>query len=410
MSKSTSFKQVVVKEDPKTSLYEAGIFDLGLTSGARIVALGHLFYPDHDRSMVAQVLKYIGSAKPKLVLLLGGILNEEAFKSLTDSTTNYLHCYPDQPEVGKARDARTFEKQVLTLGKACGRFIREFARAGDSKVIYIPSATHLSMPNEVRLMEFIGRKKAALDSWSANHPDASDLPSDPTVELSEELSVILDLNGEPSVDVLPYGAAVRVNRHTLFMIGDFRRRHPGDASRVEWEQRLHNIVRSFDGKVASNWMTSSDHTLPGLNQHFWEFHEVGHLWDQNRMGHLRDYDRRAPGFWTGTVIGDKLFGHSVPILRGRDGRRSFVIDGVSFTEDAPGCLPNGSQLTLDPRKSAAPPHCEMKHSDSKQDDAAVQEKRVGKATETKAPATEKKPKANKKKAPAKRSSGRKNPS
>ena len=62
------------------------------------------------------------------------------------------------------------------------------------------------------------------------------------------------------------------------------------------------------------------------------------------MGHLRDYDRRAPGFWTGVVFGNELFGQAVPIIRGEDGRRSFVVDCVPYTEKEPGALPNGETL------------------------------------------------------------------
>jgi len=347
MSKGTSYKSVVVKEDPKTSLTEAGIYPLKLEDGRRAVAIGHLYFPSHDRSMFAVLLQYLRDTRPDVVFLLGGMIDEDAFKALSDQEDSYLHDYPDAPEVEAAREEPSFEKMVLALGKTCGKFIKEIQSASGGLLIYIPSATHLSMSNEVRLMEYIQFKKRYLDNWSDNHPDAPELPNDPSISLPRQLAELLQIDGCTKIKVLRYGAAVLVNNHTLFMIGDFRRRNAGDASKVEWEQRRLNIVRSFDGKVASNWMTTPNHTMPGLKLNFWQFHEVGYLWDPSRMGHLRDYDRRAPGFFTATVVGGGLFGQAVIILRGKDGRRSFVVDGVPYTEKEPGCLPNGETLTLE---------------------------------------------------------------
>jgi hypothetical protein len=348
MAKGTSFKSVVVKEDPKTSLAEAGIYSLSLADGGRVVAIGHTYFPNHDRSLHEVVLRYLRDTRPQLVILLGGIIDEEPFRSLAEEEDNYLHDIPDAPELAEARKQEGFEAKVLTLGKFCGSYIKTFAEASGGKVVYIPSATHLSMPNEVRLMDFIQRRKKVLDAWTENHPDATELPSNPDIELPRKLSKLFGIDGLPNVDVLRYGSSVKVNGKTLFMIGDFRRRHPGDASKVEWEQRgkAMDIVRSFDGKLASSWMTTPKHTLPGLVLNFHEFHEVGYLWDPTRMGHLRDYDRRAPGFWSGVIVHGELFGHAVVIVRGDDGRRSFVVDGAAYTEAKPSALPNGRELTL----------------------------------------------------------------
>ena len=350
MPKATNFKSVVVKEDPKTSLKEAGIHKLRLKNGMRAVAVGHIYWPHHDRNLVELVLQYLRDTRPEVVFLLGGIIDEDAFKAFGEDQTNYLHDYPDAPEVIEAMEAGGFEDQVLDLAEKAGNFIGSFAEASGGKVIYIPSATHLSMGNEVRLMEWIQQTKRIRDGWSSNHLEASDRPSDPTISLSTDLSVLFNLHKNPMVDVLRYGSAVLVNDRTLFMIGDFRRRAPGDASHVEWEQRGLNIVRSFDGKVASGWMTTPDHTLPGLQLKFHEFHEVGYLWDSTRMGHFRDYDRRAPGFWTGLMVDGELFGKAVPIFAGNDDRRSFVVDGVPYTEEEAGALPNGGELSLEPRE------------------------------------------------------------
>ena len=53
--------------------------------------------------------------------------------------------------------------------------------------------------------------------------------------------------------VLDYESGLLINGHTLYVIGDYKRRHPGDASYLEWEQRGYNIVRSFNGSLASGW-------------------------------------------------------------------------------------------------------------------------------------------------------------
>ena len=51
-SKSTRFKQVVVKEIPRTSLAEAGIFNLTLPDGSGVVAVANMLWPHHDRNLV----------------------------------------------------------------------------------------------------------------------------------------------------------------------------------------------------------------------------------------------------------------------------------------------------------------------------------------------------------------------
>lgn len=349
--RNTQYRSVTVKEDPKTSLAEAGIYDLQLANGQKAVAVAHLYFPHHDRNLVDLVLQYLRDTKPEVVFLLGGIVDEEAFKDLGDTEANYLHATPDSPEVAAAREAGLFQDQVLALGSSCGEFIRSFAEASGGKVIYIPSATHLSMPNEVRLMEYIQFKKLSLDRWQQNHPKSDDKVSDPNVILPKNLAKLFDIHNDPNIQVLPYNAAVRLNGKTLFMVGDFRRRNAGDASQVEWEQRGYSIVRSFDAKVASGWQTTPEHTLPGLTLNFHEFHEVGYLWDVVRMGFLRDYDRRAPGFWAGIIVETELFGQSYPIIRGNDDRRSFVIDGAVYTEPTPGGLPNGGKISLAPREA-----------------------------------------------------------
>jgi len=346
MAKNTPFKGVVVKEDSKTSLRSAKIHPLTLANGMRIVALGHIYYPYHDRSLVEQVIQYLRDTKPDVVLLMGGIVSEDAFRSLTDTEDNYLHDVPEVPEVLAAQKAGLFEDQVLALGKTCGDFVKSIQEAAGGTVIYVPSWTHLSMPNEVRLMEHIQFKKRALDGWSSKYPEADEHPSDPSIRLPKDLAELFGLTNLPNIKVTRYGAGIKVNGKTLFMIGDFRRRNAGDASKTEWEQRGISVVRSFDGKVASSWMTTAKHSLPSLTLNYWQFHEIGYLFDAIHMAHLRDYDRRAPGFWAGTIVETELFGRSIPILRGVDGRRSFLVDGKGYTETEPGCLSDGEEITL----------------------------------------------------------------
>jgi hypothetical protein len=359
MANNTQYKGIVVKEDAKTSLKEAGVNTLRLENGMRVVALGHAYFPNHDRSLHALLLQYLRDTQPDAVILLGGMVDEGAFRSLVDEEDNYLHEFADAPEVDAARAVEGgFEEKVLALGKSCGDFIRSFADASGGKVIYIPSATHLSMGNEVRLMEYIQRKKKVLDAWSAKHPEATDAPSNPLIDLPKKLAVLFGLDSDRRVVVQRYGSAVKVNGKMLFMIGDYRRRHAGDSSKVEWEQRRCDIVRGFDGKVASGWMTTPNDTLPGLKLDFWQFHEVGYLWDATRKGEYRDYDRRAPGFWTGVSYQGEMFGQSVVFLRGTDGRRSFVVDledgsFKAYTEETPGALGVGEEITLLPKSQSS---------------------------------------------------------
>jgi hypothetical protein len=340
----------VVKEDQKTSLAEAGIYDMTLEDGMRVVALAHVYFPHHDRSLFKQVLKYLEDTKPEVVFLLGGMVSEEAFRSLGEDKVHQLHSWPEVPEIIEAKQAGGFEDMILKLGELVGDFIRSIQKASGGKVFYIPSVTHLSMPNEIRIIEWIQETKRHRDSWAAKNPDASDLPSDPSIDLPREVDVLFNLHEDEMIRVLRYGAGVLVNTEHLFMIGDFRRRKGSSASFVEWEQRRFSIIRSFDGKVSSAWHTTPTHTMPTLNYNFWDTHEIGYLWDPKLMGQLRDYDRRAQGFWSGIVVNGTLFGQSVAVVRGKDKRRSFWVDGVSYTEDTAYSCTTGEVLTLGPRE------------------------------------------------------------
>src|SRR5580700_10211998 len=142
MAKGTSFKRVVVKEDAKTNMRAAKIHPLQLANGQKIVALGHLFYPYHDRSLFETVLQYLEEVKPDVVILLGGIVAEDAFKSLWDVEDNYLHDYPEVAEVEEARDAGGFEARVRALAARCRTDLFERIQKATGKlVIWDPSWT-----------------------------------------------------------------------------------------------------------------------------------------------------------------------------------------------------------------------------------------------------------------------------
>ncbi len=71
--------------------------------------------------------------------------------------------------------------------------------------------------------------------------------------------MLFGLKDHPNVKVLRPGAGVILNNQLLFMIGSFKRRHPGDASFIEWEQRGLSIVLGFGGKIASSWFHAQAH-------------------------------------------------------------------------------------------------------------------------------------------------------
>jgi hypothetical protein len=340
-NKSTRYKSVVVKEIPRTSLAEAGIFRLTLADGAKVVALSNALWPHHDRNLDVQLKAFIADYQPDAVVLLGQMIDHEAFKSLTEDERNYLHHQQDTPEVALARNAGIFDDQVKSLREQAGQYIASFA-IGKAKVFYVPGVR-----TEHKLIEWVHQQKDFRDAWVNNHPEAADQPSDPDRVIPTEFCQFLYLNKSPRVRVLPFESALLINNHTLYMIGDFKRRHPGDAVFVEWEQRQYSIVRSFDGKLSSQWHTTIEHTQPTLNKTYHETHETGYIWDDLHNGHLRDYDRRAPGFFFGEYRLGELFADTAFIMRGTDQRRGFVVNGKAYTESTPGGLPNGSELGLD---------------------------------------------------------------
>jgi hypothetical protein len=86
--------------------------------------------------------------------------------------------------------------------------------------------------------------------------------------------------------------------------------------------------------------------MPGLRNDYFQIHEIGHMHDPIHLSHYGDYERRASGFWFGRVVFGTVIGSSVPIIRGNDGCRSFVVNGKAYTESTPGCTYDGEELFL----------------------------------------------------------------
>ena len=234
--------------------------------------------------------------------------------------------------------AGSFDDQVQYLRREASKYIGSFA-VGKAKVVYIPAIL-----TEHKLVKRVSQEKERRDNFVDNHPEAADQPSDPYRKIPTEFRDFLYLNSNPRVKVLPYNSALLANDHTLFMIGDFKRRNEGDAVLVEWQQRHYQaIIRSLDGKLASGWFTTTEHTQPTMTVQQFQVHEIGFLWDEVENEQLRDYDRRAQGFFAGVYVDGELFGSTVDILRGDDDRRSFYApNNKMYTEDKPGNMPLGT--------------------------------------------------------------------
>ncbi len=323
---------VAIRPQVKTCPEEVGIYTLGLENGTRIVVIGHTYWPSHDHNLVETLKKFLAASRPDVIVFLGGAIHEEAFKAVVDDndlTTKLIGA--DVPkeldEVMKAHEG--MEERFLELARRGGKFIAEFAEISGAHMYYIPSATG-SMPNEIDIQRFVLEQKERADAWADRHPDEA--KKGPPIPLS--FGEFLGLDKHPQVTVLPFGSALMVNEDTMFKIGDFKRRHPGSAAKVDWEQSSMNIIRSHPGMVSSAWQTTPVHTLPSTLRDFWQFHEVGNLFSiRKQLGYLRTYDRRCKGFWVGQYEGGKLFGWSIPFQPGKDGRRCFVIDGEGYVEE-----------------------------------------------------------------------------
>lgn len=333
-SGAVSSFSVTIRPQVKTCPEEVGIYDLTLADGTKVVAIGHTYWPSHDRSLVETLKRYLAQARPDVIFFLGGALHEEAFKQVVDDNDLARKLVgaevpPELEEVMSAHEG--MEDRFLALARMGGKFIAEFAECSGAHLYYIPSVTG-TMPNEIDIHRFVLEQKLRADAWADKHPDEA--KKGPPIP--KEWGEFLGLHKHPQVTVLPFGSAILVNNEDMFKVGDFKRRHPGSASKVDFEQTGKNIVRSYPGMVSSGWMTTPVHTMPAAVRNFHQFHEVGHMFSIRKgLGYLRTYERRAAGFWTGEYAGGKLFAHSVPFLKGKDKRRGFVHNGLAFSEETP---------------------------------------------------------------------------
>ncbi len=346
--RNSSYKAVVVKEHPVQSIREAGLYDLQLPDGAKMVMIANSVFPNHDEAFIKLIERHIKDVQPTLIVLMGYMFDEGYFQLLAENKKNILHTFKDHPVLLEALQKPLFEGRVRSLAAACGAYIRRFANAAPSAtVMYLPAWAHMGLSSEHGIVDWIIEKKRYLDSWSTGHEEKADVfPSNPADELPTDFAELFGLANDPQIQVLPYGAGLLLNNKTLVVNGSFRRRNAGDASRIQWEQMGYSIIQCIDGKASSAWWTSIEETMPEPRyKHNWT-HEIGFTWDPTRNGQLGDYHRRCAGFFSGTMFVNAVFGNTIPLIRGTDGRRSIWVQGHTYTEETPGSLPPGRKLAL----------------------------------------------------------------
>jgi hypothetical protein len=326
---------VAIRPLVKTCPEETGINRLSLPDGTKILVMAHVYFPSHDRELHTAVVKLLKEERPDVTILLGGMIHEEAFKSVVDDedvVTKLTKAFVP-PEIEAIMSKHTvIEKRFLALAQMGGKFIADYAKASGGHVYYIPSVTGM-LPNEVDIMRFVLEQKERLDAFADKHPDEAVLGPD----IPKEFDAFLGLKGNPNVTVLPFGSSLVVNNNSMFLVGDFRRRNPLTAAKTEQANHIDMdvIVRSFDGKVSSAWETMPIHTMPEAKRRFRAMHEVGNLFDLAKgLGYLRNYDLRAKGVVYGEMRGGRFNGWSIPALAGADGKRAFSIFNRMYTEDA----------------------------------------------------------------------------
>ncbi len=353
--KNNSFKQITVREHPVQSLFEAGIYGLDMKKGDQLVVVGNLLFPVHDESKVQMTLRHIKDLTKQAaftgntvhVVMLGPVVDEESAKSLWNKEMNFIHVQDDPQVVKDALKQRGYDKRMMYFWKQCGKFIRRFAMPG-VQLFYIPSHINLGLPNEHDMFEEAHTTKRVLDNWTANNPEATDMPSTLSINLPEKIEEAFGLTGSDNIQVLPFGAGILVNNNTIVTIGGFRRRQPGDAPHVQWEQTGYGVIMAVDGKSGSAWETRSDSNFPELVVKEIMKFQVGYMWDRNRNGHLGDYHRRASsiGSW---IVGEGglLHGRVAPFLPSKsDGRLQLLIRGKVYLEDKATTAPHGAQLKV----------------------------------------------------------------
>lgn len=351
---------IAVQNKYKTSSREAGMFDLQLAQGEKIVALGHFYFPDHDRSLFdGIVLPFLSWYKPRVILILGGAIHDDAFQSLAPRALRRIALREHllAPEVAAAKDSsEIFEERVRTFGASCGNFLASLAEAAgeESTVVYIPSSSP-RLPCENEILSFLTYTKQRMDAWRQSHPAENEagtnipcLPVGDSLcssgEPERDFTELIGLTDDDRVKVLPFGSSLVLNRQIVdglliqsgvrLEVGSTRLKNPLSAGfRAMFENRM-PTVRGFDGKMANGWMTQVKHSLLAPRNHTF-FAEVPNLMDSERMGYLGDDQRWAKGLYAGSICQGLLHGRSYAIQRGVDGRRGVVICGHPFDEPEP---------------------------------------------------------------------------
>lgn len=364
---------VQVREAPRTSLLESQIARITLPDGAKIMSIANTFPPHHNRFLHQPRLAWAREAKPKLIIVGGGILSSAAIDSLRPSHTadgteipresyNFLHTRPEPAEIEVARTFRLFEDRVEYLGaKVVGAYLRELAEVAGCPMIIIPSASEGTRGwwNDLKCFEVgIHAFKHALDIQSRRQKESLKRFSDPDRRITKDLAEFLGLPRPADASVLNPGeflvlrpnGGVLVNDDTLFMIGKRPLRQPGDASMRDWAQfsgvRHKSIVRFHDGKVAENYLTVVEGSVPDYNQRSISLIECGHGYDPILRGDLDDYDFRAPGFVISEVLFGELASETIPQIRDANGIYRFVYDGKSYAAQSADLRGYGEPITI----------------------------------------------------------------
>ncbi|MBY0359492.1 MAG: hypothetical protein K2W82_15925 [Candidatus Obscuribacterales bacterium] len=328
---------VNVRPTVKTTDDEAGKFQFNLPDGTEIVNLAHILYPCHDRSFLDTVLRYLEAPrKHKIVLVLsGGLYNEEALKWVADDDgkATRLAKINLPPEIEQIKEEyASVERRFLAVARLAGRYAMQFANACDQTYV-LPSVSGgaAGVPTDY------GGHLYAIEWQEKQHKHADRHPGEikkgkvfPT-----DFGEFVQLEGKRNVMPLAYGQTLTFNDDLKFKNADFERRHPGTAAWVdvtEGSGEKISLVRS-DGLLSSSWKTTPVGTYPSVDRTYSQAHQPGHCFDLSQgLGHLKTYKRRAKGFWHGVVVNGRISGAGVPLQTGADGRRSFSIWGVPYTE------------------------------------------------------------------------------
>lgn len=349
------FLNITVAAKLRTSLNEAGIYGLDLADGQKVFAIGHSFFPDHDRKLFDGIIKpVLQREQPDVIFVLGGGIHDNAFQEIAPKKadkTSAIHHHPKTPELIAAMAAHaSVEQQIMHLGAAAGNFYRELsAAAGGATVLYIPSAAP-ALPSEAELMKFLYFTQMKLDAiYEKAEDEAPDLEERIFLPTSSaDFARLLGCENDPLVQVLRFGSGVLLNDKVMFMVGDFRRRNALTSGLTEQQLRHYSVVKGFDGKLADGWMTFAQEGLRNTRRYM-QFHEVPNLFDRERLGDLRDYDFWAQGFFMGEMVAGELHAKNYPIIPLDDKRRGVVVNGVGYAEASPTSYGRGKLIV--PKKA-----------------------------------------------------------